>query len=132
MDDESVTFPEIRENVKIMAPRANGIAAMNRRKVAHDAFEFTAYDVSDTLIALDSDKTITSGKSSISSTRALRAVCAELHGYKSRYFPSCLVEVIEISAGQDEDGGARCKVRVTPLGTSAIPAGYEDDTFDGA
>lgn len=132
LDDDKIKFPEIRENVLIQPPRSNGIAATNRRKIGHGPFEFTAYDYSDTLIALDSDKTVSSGVTSVSTARAYRTVIVEFSGYKSRYFPKCLVETTSLESGQDEGGAATVKVKVTPLATTTYTNGYSDDTFDGA
>ena len=132
MDDDKITFNEVRENVTVKPPRAYGIHATNRKSIGHGPFEFTAYDMSDTLVALDSDKTVASGVTSISTSRAYRTVMVEFTGYKSRYFPKCLVETTSMTASQDEKGAATVKVKITPLATTSYAAAYSDDTFDGA
>ena len=133
LDEESVEIPFMREYSLVKPPVALGAADHVLKSAGATDFSFTAYDISKSLLALDSNMATATNTTTFTTTTSKRTVMIEINGVQSYYFPQCIVQVDSVAAGiSGDDAAAKTQVTIKPEGTSSIPGGVAIDNFVSA
>ena len=111
------------------APLSDGDdeAILISRKV--NPFEILCYDLSEKLITLDSGMTAASNVNQWTTSLTARAVAIEIYGLSLISFPKCIVTIVDIVMGQNEDQVAQALLRFHPLNASGTTGGMNIEHY---
>jgi len=129
LDEDSISDVFVSEEVLVRPPLGLGVEQVITTQNYAGPFTFTAYDIDEAVLALDSNTDLTSHVLTADAETALRTVLIEVSGVAALYFPSCHVFVTPTGMGVGDDGVSKAQIRVTPLATTAVPGGCEITWF---
>lgn len=108
----------------IEAPRSLGPEDHIALRVPPKAFEFVCYDLRENIWALSSNITVSVHVARQKGATTKRAVMVEYEKLAVVWYPQCVVQCANESAGFADDGVGRLTVQVMPESTTAVPGGW--------
>lgn len=133
LDEETVDMPFMREYSMVKPPVSLAAADHVLKSAGATDFSFTAYDISQDLLELDSNMASSTNTMTFTTTTTKRTVMIEINGYASMYFPQCVVQIDSLAGGiSGDDAATKAQVTIKPEGTTSIPGGVAIDLFQSA
>lgn len=122
---ESLKIPGTEyEGFKVQAPRSLAPKDLILLKNGIGEGEFVASEVSEEVLTIASNKSITANVATQAATLTFRTVVIETKGVKYEYYPKCAVIAVDQPADNTGEYNKQ-QFLLIPMGTTSIPGGVQ-------
>jgi hypothetical protein len=106
------------------APISDGIDDIINLGRKLEDLEIKLYDISEGLLTLGSDISVTSNVATWAAALTARTVGIEIHNTAMYYFPKSMIRFTNVEMGSVEGQVARATMMITPMNVSGKPGGW--------